>query len=127
MDDVPQYLLEVRQAYRLSDWLYMKEGGVRVPGNAMFRQNKAIYERLCNLLGLPADGNKPALISRVKSYEFTSEQLEEMRQFEEAKRAAREAALTQERVNRRLDALEAGPRPYDHYTYAVMRFHGRGT
>lgn len=115
----------VRHGYRLSDWLYMKEGGVRVPGNAMFRQNKAIYERLCNHLGLPADGNKPDLISLVKSYEFTSEQVEEMKCFVEDARAAREAALTQERVNKRLDALEARPRPHDYYTYAVLRFHGR--
>ena len=122
--EVSSLMREHQHGYRLSEWLHMKEG-TRVPGNAMFRQKKEIYARVCNHLGLPVDGTKPALMTRVKSYAFTSEQIEEMKQSAQAERAAREAARTRERVNRRLDALEAGHRPYDYYTYAVLSFHGR--
>ncbi len=109
---------DVLHGYDLSVWLRMRDGACVPGGNAMFRQNKPVYVRLCELLGLPSSGSKVETMTRVREYVFTPEQVEEMKAFLKREKDAK-------LFERRLAALEARPRPHDYRTFCLLRFHGR--
>lgn len=118
-------LREIKHGHDLSAWLRMRDGA-RVPGgNAMFRQNKAVHQRLCELLGLPSGGTRVEVVARVAKYVFWPEQVAQMRAFLREERDARDAAARARLFEERLAALEARPRPHDLYTASVLRIHGR--
>ena len=66
----------------LAEWLFMKEGTL-IGASAMFKQNKPVYERLCIHLGIPDHGTKQNLMERLRSYVFSRDQLERLRQYDE--------------------------------------------
>jgi hypothetical protein len=69
-------IYELDHMYKLSNWLYMKEG-INIRGNELYRQNKGILEKLYISLMPPMTpivGNKDSLIICLKKYVFTDEQ-----------------------------------------------------
>ena len=81
-DAVMEALLEEQQAHMVGSWMHMREG-VAPPwrGARLFRQNKPVLQRACALLGMPESGPKAALLSRLRTYVFSTEQRAEMREF----------------------------------------------
>ncbi len=122
MASTPVYdeLVALDRAYKLADWLLMKEGVRVAGGNALYRQTKHVLSRLCGCVGLPAEGaTRAVMIDALKRYEFTEAQLEEKRRF----KAAEAERLRVARMSERIARLAEGPRPHTYATHAAIEVH----
>ena len=85
----------------------------------IFRQNKPMYKRLCINLGIPEHGTRKDIILRLKTYVFSTSQMDELKQF----KTTEFAACARDHERKKFDEMCAGPRPYDYGTHSALKLY----
>lgn len=112
-DPVGAALYDIHQAHTLTDWVRLREGaepGFRATN--LFRQTKPVLARVCGHLDLPVDGTKAALLLRLRLFDFSEAQRDEIRAFKERQRAIRASAAVVQYRLWQLEKMSSGPRPF---------------
>ena len=117
--DFDQLLTRLRRGHTLAEWLFMTEG-TRINRSKIFRQNKPVYERLCIHLGIPEQGTKQHLLERLLSHEFSTAEMDELKQFKTDQKTAAKREHERERDRKTFEKVAAGPRPYEFITYYAL-------
>jgi hypothetical protein len=112
MERFDQLAVECFNGHRITEWFAYKTHK-SIDGGNVYNQKKNILREICeslpNMLPVDPDDTKDVLVTRLKRYVFTAEQLDELRKLRDLKKRLNEHESRRRRIK---ETVVDCPRPH---------------